>query len=74
MRPLLQCSSLALLRLLPLVDLLIALTLSPTPHVTIQRRLALIRLFSFLAVAVTVIVISSGLLRTIIHFMLKVWT
>ena len=46
---------------------------SPTPHVTIQRRLALIRLFSFLAVAVTVIVISSGLLRTVIHFMLKVW-
>lgn len=35
------------------------------------RRLALIRLFSFMAVAVTVIVISSGLLRTIIHFMLK---
>lgn len=37
-----------------------------------QKRLALIRIFSFLSVVVTVIVISTGLLRTIIHFMLKV--
>jgi len=35
------------------------------------KRLALIRIFSFLSVVVTVIVISTGFLRTIIHFMLK---
>ncbi|KAI0267352.1 hypothetical protein BC834DRAFT_968866 [Gloeopeniophorella convolvens] len=35
------------------------------------KRLALIRIFSFLMVVATVIVIAAGLLRTIIHFMLK---
>ncbi|KAH9167036.1 hypothetical protein EDB89DRAFT_164542 [Lactarius sanguifluus] len=35
------------------------------------RRLALIRIFSFLAILATVIVIAAGLLRTIVHFMLK---
>jgi len=35
------------------------------------KRLALIRIFSFLAIVDTVIVIASGLLRTIVHFMLK---
>jgi len=35
------------------------------------KRLALIRIFSILSVLVAVIVISTGLLRTIIHFMLK---
>ncbi|KAI9438282.1 hypothetical protein H4582DRAFT_1954043 [Lactarius indigo] len=35
------------------------------------KRLALIRIFSFLAIAATVIVIAAGLLRTIVHFMLK---
>jgi hypothetical protein len=35
------------------------------------KRLALIRIFSFMAVVVTVIVIASGLIRTIVHFMLK---
>ena len=39
----------------------------------VQKRLALIRIFSLLSVAVTVIVIATGLLRTIVHFMLKVW-
>ncbi|KAH9000561.1 hypothetical protein EDB86DRAFT_2904617 [Lactarius hatsudake] len=37
----------------------------------VTRRLALIRIFSFLAILATVIVIAAGLLRTIIHFMLK---
>ncbi|KAH9034770.1 hypothetical protein EDB85DRAFT_2274387 [Lactarius pseudohatsudake] len=37
----------------------------------VTRRLALIRIFSFLAIAATVIVIAAGLLRTIVHFMLK---
>lgn len=35
------------------------------------KRLALIRIFSFLSVVVAVIVIASGLIRTIVHFMLK---
>ena len=43
-------------------------------HSVEQKRLALIRIFSFLAVLVTVIVIASGLIRTIVHFMLKVRT
>lgn len=38
----------------------------------VQKRLALIRIFSFLSVPVAVIVVSTGFLRTIIHFMLKV--
>lgn len=37
----------------------------------VTKRLALIRIFSFLALAATVVVIASGLLRTIVHFMLK---
>jgi len=36
-----------------------------------SRRLALIRIFAFLSAVVTVILIATGLLRTIIHFMLK---
>jgi hypothetical protein len=39
-----------------------------------QKRLALIRIFSFLSVVVAVIVVASGLIRTIVHFMLKVCT
>ncbi|KAI9464046.1 hypothetical protein BJY52DRAFT_1184444 [Lactarius psammicola] len=35
------------------------------------KRLALIRIFAFLAVVATTIVIAAGLLRTIVHFMLK---
>jgi len=35
------------------------------------KRLALIRIFSFMAVVVAVIVVASGLIRTIVHFMLK---
>jgi hypothetical protein len=35
------------------------------------KRLALIRIFSFLSVVVAVIVVASGLIRTIVHFMLK---
>jgi len=35
------------------------------------KRLALIRIFSFLSVAVAVIVIASGLMRTVLHFILK---
>ncbi|KAI9448661.1 hypothetical protein F5148DRAFT_1250815, partial [Russula earlei] len=35
------------------------------------KRLALIRIFAFLSAVVTVIIIASGLLRTIVHFMLK---
>ncbi|KAI9464045.1 hypothetical protein BJY52DRAFT_882953 [Lactarius psammicola] len=35
------------------------------------RRLALIRVFSFLAIVAAVIVIASAVLRTIVHFMLK---
>jgi len=35
------------------------------------KRLALIRIFSVLAIVATVIVIAAGLLRTIVHFMLK---
>ncbi|KAI0299377.1 hypothetical protein B0F90DRAFT_613806 [Multifurca ochricompacta] len=35
------------------------------------KRLALIRIFSFLSAAATVIVIGTGFLRTIVHFMLK---
>jgi hypothetical protein len=36
-----------------------------------SRRLGLIRIFSFLAVGAAVIVIASGFLRTIVHFILK---
>lgn len=43
-------------------------------HSVEQKRLALIRIFSFMAVVVAVIVIASGLIRTIVHFMLKVCT
>lgn len=42
------------------------------PNCPVQKRLALIRIFSFLSVAVTVTIIATGLVRTIIHFMLKV--
>jgi len=35
------------------------------------KRLALIRIFSFLSVAVAIIVIASGFMRTILHFVLK---
>lgn len=36
-----------------------------------SRRLGLIRIFSFLSAAVAVIIIASGFLRTIVHFILK---
>ena len=39
---------------------------------TMQKRLALIRIFSLLSAVAAVIVIASGFLRTIVHFMLKV--
>ncbi|KAF8497489.1 hypothetical protein F5888DRAFT_1698412 [Russula emetica] len=51
--------------------LLTALNHSQIPHATMQRRLALIRIFSFLSAAAAVIIIASGFLRTIVHFMLK---
>jgi hypothetical protein len=35
------------------------------------KRLALIRIFSVLAIVATVVIIAAGLLRTIVHFMLK---
>lgn len=41
-------------------------------HSVEQRRLALIRIFSVLAIVAAVTVIAAGLLRTIVHFMLKV--
>ena len=59
-------------QLLPYVHLLKVTVFSV--HSVEQKRLALIRIFSFLVVIVAVIVIASGLLRTIIHFMLKVCT
>jgi len=36
-----------------------------------SKRLALIRIFSFLSAAASIIVIASGFLRTIVHFVLK---
>jgi hypothetical protein len=38
----------------------------------LQKRLALIRIFAILCAVASVIIIASGFLRTIIHFMLKV--
>lgn len=37
-----------------------------------QKRLALIRIFSFLSAAAAVVIIASGFMRTIVHFILKV--
>jgi hypothetical protein len=51
---------------------LTVLNLLPINYFYAQKRLALIRIFSFLSVAVSIIVIASGLMRTILHFMLKV--
>lgn len=52
--------------------LLTALSHSQIPYATMQRRLGLIRIFSFLSAGAAVIVITSGFLRTVVHFILKV--
>jgi hypothetical protein len=52
--------------------LLTALSHSQIPYSPMQRRLGLIRIFSFLSAAVAVIIIASGFLRTVVHFILKV--
>ena len=74
MRPLRQCSPLELSRLLPYVmcHQLVAFSHHKFATSPVQKRLALIRIFSFLSVPIAVIVVSTGFLRTIIHFMLKV--
>jgi len=54
--------------------LLTALSHSQIHYATMQKRLALIRIFALLSVVAAVIVIASGFLRTIVHFMLKVTT
>ena len=53
---------------------LTVLSHSQIPNATMQKRLALIRTFSFLSAVAAVTIIASGFLRTIVHFVLKVRT